>query len=471
MSSKTLYDKIWESHLVKHYDGNTSLIYIDRHLVQEVSTPISFASLNARGASLRQPSKALAMADHVLPTKIRADNNRREMDDAQAKAMLVALETNVKETGMPYIPVNDRRQGIVHIVGPEQGFTLPGTTLVCGDSHTATHGAFGSLAFGIGATECEKVFATQCLTQTKAKTMRVTFIGDLPAYVTAKDMALATIANLGTAGGTGYAIEYAGEIIQNMSMEARMTLCNMTIEVGSRTGMIAPDEITYAYLHNRPMAPKGKLWEKAVVYWRTLPSDDNAAFDREIEIVLNELSPIVTWGTSPEHSVSISDKIPALNQAKDKSVQASWEKALDYMGLKANTEIKGLAIDTVFIGSCTNSRIEDLRAAAAVVVDRKISPSVLAIVVPGSGEVKAQAEAEGLDKIFIKAGFEWRSPGCSMCVAMNNDRLKPTERCASTSNRNFEGRQGAGGRTHLMSPAMAAAAAITGQITDVRELI
>ncbi|MDO6711727.1 3-isopropylmalate dehydratase large subunit [Aliiglaciecola sp. 2_MG-2023] len=471
MSSKTLYDKIWDSHVVKQNEDDTCLIYIDRHLVQEVSTPVSFASLKQRGAKLRQPAKALAMVDHVLPTTIPSSNNRQHIADPQAKAMLIALENNVEDTGMPYISVNDKRQGILHIVGPEQGFTLPGTTLVCGDSHTATHGAFGSLAFGIGASECEKVFATQCLNQVKAKTMRITFSGELPLHVTAKDMALATIAKLGVSGGTGYAIEYAGDVIRKMSMEARMTLCNMTIEAGARVGMVAPDEVTFNYLQNRPMAPKGDLWDQAVNYWLTLPSDSDAIFDAEIEIDIDNLEPYVSWGTSPEHTISISHKIPQLADAKDDSTEASWRKALDYMDIKANAEIKGLKINKVFIGSCTNSRIEDLRAAAKVIIGKSVAENVLAIVVPGSGEVKAHAEAEGLDQIFMGAGFEWRAAGCSMCVAMNNDRLKPGERCASTSNRNFEGRQGVGGRTHLMSPAMAAAAAITGEITDVRELI
>ena len=469
MSGRTLYDKIWDSHVVKDYSAVSSLIYVDRHLVQEVSTPISFSSLRSRGIPLRQASKALAVADHVLPTIESSD--RRNMDDQDAKAMLKALEDNVVATGMPYIPVNDIRQGILHIVGPEQGFTLPGCVLACGDSHTATHGAFGAIAFGIGASECEKIFATQCLTQSRAKTMRITFTGKLPSYASAKDLALACIAKIGAAGGTGYAIEYAGEAVKAMSMEARMTLCNMTIEAGARIGMVAPDETTYAYLKNRPMAPKGALWEQAIDYWRTLPSDEDAVFDKEVEILIDHIEPVVTWGTSPEHSLRISDKVPQLKQAKDASTRDSWEKAQNYMALEPDTVINGVPIDKVFIGSCTNSRIEDLRIAAQIAKGHKLAEGVHAIVVPGSGLVKAQAEAEGLDAVFIEAGFEWRAAGCSMCVAMNNDRLQPGERCASTSNRNFEGRQGVGGRTHLMSPAMAAAAAIKGCITDVRELI
>lgn len=469
MNGKTLYDKIWESHVVKNYSGDSSLIYIDRHLVQEVSTPVSFSSFLERGIPLRQPAKSLAVADHVLPTTVAPD--RREMEDPEAKAMLQALEANVLATDMPYIPVNDQSQGIVHIVGPEKGFTLPGCVLACGDSHTATHGAFGALAFGIGASECEKVFATQCLTQKRAKTMRITFTGTLPEYATAKDLALASIAKIGTAGGTGYAIEYAGEVVRELSMEARMTLCNMTIEAGARVGMVAPDETTFEYLKDRAMVPKGKLWDQAVEYWQTLPSDSDAVFDKEVAIAVDNLEPVVTWGTSPEHSLSISAQIPELDQAKDDSTRGAWENAQAYMNLKSGTSISGVPIDRVFIGSCTNSRIEDLRAAANVAKGRKLADKVYAIVVPGSGEVKAQAEAEGLDQVFIESGFQWRAAGCSMCVAMNNDRLSPGERCASTSNRNFEGRQGVGGRTHLMSPAMAAAAAIKGCITDVRELV
>ncbi len=470
MKGKTLYDKIWESHVIKSYPSGSSLIYIDRNLQHEVSTPISFESFIARGIPLRQPSKSLTVADHVLPTKGN-DQDRRDISDPQAKAMLEALETNVAATRMPYIDVNDQRQGIAHVVGPEQGFTLPGTTLVCGDSHTATHGAFASLAFGIGASECEKIFATQCLEQFRAKNMRILFTGSLPDYVTAKDMALAAIKAIGTAGGVGYAIEYAGEVVSQLSMEARMTLCNMTIEAGARVGMIAPDAITYEYLKDRPMAPKGQLWQQALTYWQTLVSDENAIFEKEIEIAVDDLEPTVTWGTSPDQALAIGARIPSPETAPNATTQAAWEKALRYMELAADQAIEGTPIDRVFIGSCTNSRIEDLRSAAHIANGRSVAKNVSAIVVPGSGQVKAQAEYEGIDKIFINAGFEWRSPGCSMCVAMNNDKLQAGERCASTSNRNFEGRQGVGGQTHLMSPPMAAAAAVTGFITDVRQLV
>lgn len=464
VNAKTLYQKLWDSHIVKHYDDNTCLLYIDRHLVQEVSSPVAFSSLKARGLGLRQPQKALAMVDHVLPTR-----NKHNVADPEARIQIQTLVENTHQAGITYFPVDDERQGIVHVVGPELGFTLPGTTLVCGDSHTATHGAFGCLAFGIGASECEKVFATQCLKQTKAKTMRVTFIGNLPAFCSAKDLALAVIARIGAAGGTGYAIEYAGHEIRALSMEGRMTLCNMTIEAGARVGLVAPDDKTYQYLANSPLAPKDQDWLDATCYWRQLSSDNQAQFDREVEIDISQLEPMVTWGTSPEHVVPISAEIPtkASNQAK----QVSWQKARDYMQVQSGSPIAGIKIDKVFIGSCTNSRIEDLRIAAAVVEGRQVAKNVVAIVVPGSGQVKLQAEKEGLDKVFTQAGLEWRSPGCSLCVAMNNDRLLPGERCASTSNRNFEGRQGVGGRTHLMSPAMAAAAAVTGQISDVRTLI
>lgn len=465
-SPKTLYQKLWDSHVVKTFEDDSALIYIDRHLVQEVTSPVAFASLRERGIKVRRPDKTLSVVDHVVPTQ-----NRHLVEDPMARAQIQAIEKNSGANHIAFIPVTDVRQGIAHVVGPEQGFTLPGTTVVCGDSHTATHGAFGAIAFGIGTSECEKVFATQCLKQRKAKTMRVTFSGTLGHLVSAKDLALAVIAKIGASGGSGYAIEYAGEVVQSLSMEARMTLCNMTIEAGARVGLIAPDDTTFSYLEGRPYAPKGDDWKEAVQHWRQLHSDKGAVFDQEIKIQVDKLSPMVTWGTSPEHVVSISDAVPWLSSAKNDSVKASWHKAMRYMQLSENTSILGTPLDQVFIGSCTNSRIEDLRIAAKVVAGKRVSDKVKAMVVPGSGLVKQQAEKEGLDQIFLEAGFEWRTAGCSMCVAMNNDRLAPGQRCASTSNRNFEGRQGKGGKTHLMSPAMAAAAAVTGQITDVRGMI
>lgn len=465
MKAKTLYEKLWDSHIVKTYSEGNCLLYIDRHLVQEVSSPVAFSSLKKRGIGLRQPQKALAMVDHVLPTK-----NKFVVDDPEARIQIKALVDNTQQAGITYLPVNDVRQGIVHVVGPELGFTLPGTTLVCGDSHTATHGAFGCLAFGIGASECEKVFATQCLKQSKAKTMRIRFNGDLPACCSAKDLALTVIATIGAAGGTGYAIEYAGAAISALSMEARMTLCNMTIEAGARVGLVAPDSKTFEYLASCPYAPKGQDWARAVDYWRQLPSDLNAQFDREVDIDISQLEPMVTWGTSPEHVGPVSTTVPFPAQASTQAKQASWQKAQNYMQVKPGQQLTDIKINKVFIGSCTNSRIEDLRIAAVVVKNKLVAKNVVAIVVPGSGQVQRQAEQEGLDQVFIQAGLEWRTPGCSLCVAMNNDRLLPGERCASTSNRNFEGRQGVGGLTHLMSPAMAAATAIKGQITDVRTL-
>ncbi|MFT2092771.1 3-isopropylmalate dehydratase large subunit [Paraglaciecola sp. 2405UD69-4] len=465
MKPITLYEKLWNSHIVKQYDQGRCLLYIDRHLVQEVSSPVAFSSLKSRGIGVRQPKKTLAMVDHVLPTK-----NKHFIADPEAQIQIQALVDNTAYEGITYFPVDDIRQGIVHVSGPELGFTLPGTTLVCGDSHTATHGAFGSLAFGIGASECEKVFATQCLKQTKAKTMRINFVGRMPALCSAKDLALAVLGTIGASGGTGYAIEYAGEQISALSMEGRMTLCNMTIEAGARVGLVAPDDTTFNYLKETPYAPKGDDWQKAVEYWRQLPSDQGAKFDREVEIDISQLEPMVTWGTSPEHVIPISACVPDPNSPDNQAKKSSWEKAKAYMQVQSGDTIAGTKIDKVFIGSCTNSRIEDLRIAASLVTGRKVAKDVVAIVVPGSGQVQLQAEKEGLDTIFTQAGLEWRTPGCSLCVAMNNDRLLPQERCASTSNRNFEGRQGVGGRTHLMSPAMAAAAAITGEITDVRTL-
>jgi 3-isopropylmalate/(R)-2-methylmalate dehydratase large subunit len=466
VNPQTLYEKLWQSHVVKHYEDGTCLLYIDRHLVQEVSSPVAFSSLKARGLKVRHPQKAIAMVDHVVPTL-----QRTNIADPQAVIQIQALEKNTLDAGITYFSISDPRQGIVHVVGPELGFTLPGTTLVCGDSHTATHGAFGALAFGIGASECEKVFATQCLKQSKAKTLRITFNGTLPALCTAKDLALLVIATIGASGGTGYAIEYAGDAISALTMEGRMTLCNMTIEAGARVGLIAPDEKTYAYIKDTPLAPKGSLWLDARDYWQQLASDETAKFDKEVSIDIDQMIPMVSWGTSPEHAIQITDFIPVASHSTPAQQQASWKKALKYMALTPGQSLIGLPIDKVFIGSCTNSRIEDLRIAAGVVAGRKVASHVRAIVVPGSGQVKEQAENEGLDRVFIEAGIEWRDPGCSLCVAMNNDRLAPQERCASTSNRNFEGRQGVGGRTHLMSPAMAAAAAITGKITDVRDLL
>ena len=466
MKPYTLYEKLWNSHIVKQYDQDTCLLYIDRHLVQEVSSPVAFSSLKKRGIGLRQPQKALAMVDHVLPTK-----NKHFVADTDARIQIQALVDKTADAAITYLPVDDIRQGIVHVVGPELGFTLPGTTLVCGDSHTATHGAFGCLAFGIGASECEKVFATQCLRQTRAKTMRVKFTGSLPLFCGAKDLALAVIAKIGASGGTGYAIEYTGYEIRALSMEGRMTLCNMTIEAGARVGLVKPDEKTFEYLAKSSFAPKGQDWVNAVDYWRQLGSDTHAQFDREVEIDISQLEPMVSWGTSPEHVVPISAIVPFPEDADSAAKQASWIKAQDYMQMQPGHPVAGTKIDKVFIGSCTNSRIEDLRIAAGIVAGRQVAKDIVAIVVPGSGQVKQQAEQEGLDKIFIQAGLEWRTPGCSLCVAMNNDRLLPGERCASTSNRNFEGRQGVGGRTHLMSPAMAAAAAVTGHITDVRTLL
>ena len=462
----TLFDKIWNAHLVRQADDGTCLIYIDRHLVHEVTSPQAFEGLRMAGRGVRQPGLTLAVADHNVPTTDRAAG----IADTESRIQVEALETNCAEFGIEYFPMDDVRQGIVHIIGPEQGFTQPGMTIVCGDSHTATHGAFGALAFGIGTSEVEHVLATQTLIQRPAKNMRVTVTGALPIGVTAKDLVLALIGTIGTAGGTGHVIEYAGEAIENLSMEGRMTVCNMSIEGGARAGLIAPDQTTFDYLAGRPMAPKGGAWEQAVAYWKTLPSDAGATYDREVTLDVADIPPQVTWGTSPQDVAPITGHVPTLDEAADEAGRAAMERALDYMGLEAGTAMQDIGIDRVFIGSCTNGRIEDLRAAAAVAAGRKVADGVNAMVVPGSGIVKNQAEEEGLDQVFVEAGFEWREPGCSMCLAMNADRLAPGERCASTSNRNFEGRQGRGGRTHLVSPAMAAAAAVTGRLTDVREL-
>ena len=462
--ARTLYDKIWDDHVVDVQPDGTTLLYIDRHLVHEVTSPQAFEGLRLAGRKVRSPERTLLVVDHNVPTTDRS----KPIEDPESKAQIEYLAENAKHFGLEYYAEHDVRQGVVHIIGPEQGFTLPGTTIVCGDSHTATHGAFGALAHGIGTSEVEHVLATQTLIQQKSKNMRVTVDGVLPDGVTAKDIVLAIIGELGTAGGTGCVIEYSGSAISALSMEGRMTICNMSIEAGARAGLIAPDEKTFEYLKGRPKAPKGAAWDQAVAFWRTLKSDEGAHFDHEIKINAAELPPIVTWGTSPEDVVSVTGTVPRLEDAKSDKARAKISRALDYMGLKGGEKMTDITIDRVFIGSCTNGRIEDLRAAAKIAEGRKVSSHVNAMVVPGSGLVKEQAEAEGLDKIFIAAGFEWREPGCSMCLAMNPDKLAPGERCASTSNRNFEGRQGFKGRTHLVSPAMAAAAAIAGKFVDVR---
>ncbi|MDE1986063.1 MAG: 3-isopropylmalate dehydratase large subunit [Alphaproteobacteria bacterium] len=462
---KTLYDKIWDAHLVHEAAGESSVLYVDRHLVHEVTSPQAFEGLRNAGRKPRRPELALAVADHNVPTKDRA----KGIADPESAEQIATLEKNAREFGIEYLAMDDIRQGIVHIVGPEQGWTLPGATIVCGDSHTSTHGAFGALAFGIGTSEVEHVLATQTLLIPKSKNMRVTVSGKLPIGVTAKDIALAVIARIGTAGGTGYVIEYAGDAVTGLSMEGRMTLCNMTIEGGARAGLIAPDETTFAYVAGKPRAPKAAAFEAAVKYWRTLKSDDDAVFDAEIVLDARDIVPMVTWGTSPEQALPVTGVVPDPASVRDENQRAGIERALAYMDLKPGTKLTEVKVDRVFIGSCTNGRIEDLRAAAVIAKGKKVAAHVGAMVVPGSGLVKEQAEQEGLDQIFLAAGFEWREPGCSMCLAMNADKLAPGERCASTSNRNFEGRQGRGGRTHLMSPAMAAAAAIAGHLADVRE--
>jgi 3-isopropylmalate dehydratase, large subunit len=464
---RTLFDKIWESHLVDRQPDGTCLLYIDRQLVHEVTSPQAFEGLRTAGRAVRRPQATLAVADHNVPTTDRSVG----IADEESRIQVETLATNCAEFGVPFFAMTDHRQGIVHIIGPEQGFTLPGMTIVCGDSHTSTHGAFGALAFGIGTSEVEHVLATQTLLQAPAKNMRVTVDGALAPGVTAKDVILAIIGAIGTAGGTGHVIEYAGDVVRGLSMEGRMTVCNMSIEAGARAGLVAPDEATFAYLKGRPMAPKGELWDKAVAHWRTLPSDEGASYEKEVTITGASIPPLVTWGTSPEDVVPITGQVPYPDLAGDESKRRAMLRALDYMGLAPGTRMQDIPIDRVFIGSCTNGRIDDLRAAARVALGRKVADSVSAMVVPGSGLVKEQAEAEGLDRIFQEAGFEWREPGCSMCLAMNADRLEPGERCASTSNRNFEGRQGRGGRTHLVSPAMAVAAAVTGRLTDVRDLL
>ncbi|QOL82461.1 3-isopropylmalate dehydratase large subunit [Pseudooceanicola spongiae] len=466
--AKTLYDKIWDAHVVQEADDGTCLLYIDRHLVHEVTSPQAFEGLRMTGRKVHAPERTIAVPDHNVPTTL--DRASGIIENEDSRIQLNALDVNAREFGVHYYPVNDVRQGIVHIVGPEQGWTLPGMTVVCGDSHTATHGAFGSLAHGIGTSEVEHVLATQTLIQKKSKNMKVEITGQLRPGVTAKDITLSVIGKTGTAGGTGYVIEYCGEAIRALSMEGRMTVCNMAIEGGARAGLIAPDETTFAYVNGRPHAPKGAQWEAALTWWRTLFSDDDAHWDKVVTIKGEDIAPVVTWGTSPEDVLAITDVVPAPESFTGGKIEAA-KRALEYMGLTAGQKLSDITIDTVFIGSCTNGRIEDLRAAAAILKGKKIKDGMRAMVVPGSGLVRAQAEEEGLADIFIEAGFEWRLAGCSMCLAMNPDQLAPGERCAATSNRNFEGRQGKGGRTHLMSPAMAAAAAVTGKLTDVRDMM
>jgi len=463
--SQTLYDKIWNEHIVHQQDDGTALLYVDRHLIHEVTSPQAFEGLRLSKRKVRKPNLALAVADHNVPTT----NRSKGIDDQESKIQVDMLEKNCKEFGIKIFDIKDKRQGIVHIIGPEQGFTQPGTVIVCGDSHTATHGAFGALAFGIGTSEVEHVLATQTLIQKKSKNFRVNVTGKLSTGITSKDVILQTIGKIGTAGGTGMVIEYAGKVIENLNIEQRMTICNMSIEAGARAGLIAPDEKTIQYLKDRPMSPKKTNWDKAVEYWSKLNSDPNAVFDKEVEIKGEDISPMVTWGTSPQDVVSITDVIPDPEKEKNEDRKKSMIRSLNYMGLKPNTKMTEIKIDRIFIGSCTNGRIGDLRDAAKIIKGKKISSHVRAMVVPGSGLVKQQAEEEKIDKVFIDAGFEWREPGCSMCLAMNADKLNSKERCASTSNRNFEGRQGRGGRTHLVSPAMAAAAAIEGHLADVRK--
>ncbi|MGG7565775.1 3-isopropylmalate dehydratase large subunit [Rhodovulum sp. DZ06] len=468
MTGKTLYDKIWDAHLVDEAEDGTCLLYIDRHLVHEVTSPQAFEGLRMTGRTVRRPDATIAVPDHNVPTTLERLEGR--IDNEESRIQVEALRENAKSTGIHYYDVNDVRQGIVHIVGPEQGWTLPGMTVVCGDSHTATHGAFGALAHGIGTSEVEHVLATQTLIQKKSKNMLVKVEGELAPGVTAKDITLTIIGKTGTAGGTGYVIEYAGSAIRGLSMEGRMTVCNMAIEGGARAGLIAPDEKTFAYCQGRPHAPKGAAWEQALAYWKTLFSDDDAVYDKVIEIDAAEIAPVVTWGTSPEDVLPITATVPNPEDFKGGKVDAA-RRSIEYMGLTAGQKLSDIAIDTVFIGSCTNGRIEDLREVAKIVEGKKVKEGMRAMVVPGSGLVRAQAEEEGIADILKAAGFEWRLPGCSMCLAMNPDQLKPGERAASTSNRNFEGRQGRGGRTHLVSPGMAAAAALTGKLTDVRELM
>ncbi len=463
-SPKTLFDKIWSDHLVRQRDDGTSLLYIDRHLVHEVTSPQAFEGLKIANRSVHRPDATIAVADHNVPTI-----NRQNIEDPQSKIQVETLAQNTKEHGIQYFDLMDQRQGIVHIIGPEQGITQPGMTIVCGDSHTSTHGAFGALAFGIGTSEVEHVLATQTIVQNPAKNMRISVNGDLPFGVNSKDLILYIIGRIGTAGGTGHVIEYSGSSVQSLSMEARMTICNMSIEAGARAGLISPDQITFDYIKGRPYAPKDPHWDQAVEYWSSLPSDNDAHYDHEIVINSSEIDPMVTWGTSPEDVIAVNGTVPSPDSAKSENKKKSIERSLDYMGLKPGTKMTDIKLDKIFIGSCTNGRIEDLRKVATIVKDKKIASHVQAMIVPGSGLVKKQAEEEGLDTILKDAGFEWREAGCSMCLGMNPDQLKPGERCASTSNRNFEGRQGRGGRTHLMSPELAAASAIKGNIADIRD--
>ena len=464
--SKTLYDKIWQSHLINEQDDGTSLIYIDRHLVHEVTSPQAFEGLRLSNRKVNSPKRTLAVADHNVPTLDRELGIKEE----DSRIQVEELDKNVEEFQIPYFNMNDTRQGIVHVIGPEQGFTQPGMTIVCGDSHTATHGAFGSLAFGIGTSEVEHVLATQTLIQKKAMNMLINITGNLDKIVTSKDLILYIIGKIGTAGGTGCVIEYSGKALRDMSMESRMTICNMSIEAGARAGMIAPDDITFNYLYEKPMAPKNEDWDKAVNWWKTLPSDSGAKFDKIVDIDATKVTQTITWGTSPEEIVSIDGTVPNPDKISDEVKQNKIKRSIEYMGLTPGQKISDVEINTVFIGSCTNSRIEDIRSAAEIIKGKKVSTNVKALVVPGSGLVKKQAEEEGLDVIFKHAGFEWREPGCSMCLAMNSDKLNEGDRCASTSNRNFEGRQGKGGRTHLVSPEIAAASAITGKLTDPRNV-
>ena len=467
MKPRTLFDKIWDYHLISTQEDGASLIYIDRHLVHEVTSPQAFEGLRMSGRVVNSPDRTLAVADHNVPTTDRAGGIQEE----ESKIQVEALDKNVEDFGIPYFNMMDKRQGIVHVIGPEQGFTQPGMTIVCGDSHTATHGAFGALAFGIGTSEVEHVLATQTLIQKPAKNMLINVEGELQPGVSPKDLVLAIIGEIGTAGGTGHVIEYSGKAIEKLSMEGRMTVCNMSIEAGARAGMIAPDKVTFDYLKDKPMSPKGKDWDLALEWWQSLPSDENAFYDKKITIDASKIKPTVTWGTSPEDVVSIDGYIPDPSKIKDEDARAKVQRSLDYMGLKGGQKISEVEINTVFIGSCTNSRIEDLRSAAKVIEGKKVKKGIRAMVVPGSGLVKSQAEEEGLNLLFTEAGFEWREPGCSMCLAMNEDKLQPGERCASTSNRNFEGRQGKGGRTHLVSPEIAAASAITGKLTDYNSIM
>ncbi|GEC60849.1 3-isopropylmalate dehydratase large subunit [Gluconobacter oxydans] len=466
-SPRTLFDKIWDDHVVERLEDGTCILYIDRHLVHEVTSPQAFEGLRMSGRRVRRPDATVAVADHNVPTSDRS----KPIEEPQSRLQIETLEKNVAEFGVPYFPLRSASQGIVHVVGPEQGISLPGMTIVCGDSHTSTHGALGSLAFGIGTSEVEHVLATQTILQKPAKNMRVSVEGKVGPGVTAKDIMLAIIGRIGTAGGTGHVIEFAGSAIRGLDMAGRMTLCNMSIEAGARAGLVAPDETTFAYVKGRPFAPKGEAFEQACDYWRSLASDDGAYFDTEVTLAAEEIIPSVTWGTSPQNVLPIDGSVPSPSDEPDPARAAQIQRALDYMGLEAGQKIAGTPVDVVFIGSCTNSRLEDLRAAADVVRGRHVAEGVRAMIVPGSGLVKHAAEAEGLDKVFLDAGFEWREAGCSMCLGMNPDRLTPGQRCASTSNRNFEGRQGPDGRTHLCSPAMAAAAAVTGRLCDVRELV